>query len=197
MRHWLAEPFVTLMPALLAGVLNMVWVKLPLARKANAPLDGDRRWRDGRPWFGPNKTYKGLIGMIVLAAVCSLAWGWLCQAAPGLAACDRVYLRFGASPWVSLWFGAALGAAYALFELPNSFLKRRLGVAPGRSATGPVKHALIALDQCDSIIGLVAVAWLPGRLTPLEAAWWVVLGGATHLALNAILYLAHLRRSPL
>ncbi|MDR2565286.1 MAG: CDP-archaeol synthase [Bifidobacteriaceae bacterium] len=197
MRHWLAEPFVTLMPALIAGVLNMVWVRLPLAKRWSKPLDGGRLWKDGRPWFGPNKTYKGLVGMIALAALCSLAWGWLCQASPGLAASHRVYQHFGSSPGVSLWFGTALGVAYALFELPNSFLKRRLGVAPGRPATGPSKYLLIALDQCDSIIGMVLVAWLPARLTPLEALWWVVLGGATHLVLNGALYLAHLRRSPL
>jgi CDP-diglyceride synthetase len=197
MRHWLAEPYVTFMPALVAGVLNMVWVRLPVARRLKAPLDGGRVFKDGRYWLGPNKTYKGLVGMVALAALASSGWGWLCGAWPALGACHRVQQHLGSGLGVSLAYGIALGAAYALFELPNSFLKRRLGVVPGRSATGGAKPALIVLDQCDSVVGMVLVAWWPAQLTAAEAAWWLVLGGATHLALNGALYLAHLRGSPL
>jgi hypothetical protein len=196
MQRWLADPYVTLMPVLIAGVLNMVWVQLPVAKALNRPLDDGRLRKDGRPWFGPNKTWKGLVGMIGLGAVCSLAWGWLCHVSPGLEACHRVYQHLGNSAGLSLAYGAALGAAYALFELPNSFLKRRLGVKPGRPATGRIKYALIALDQCDSVFGLVLLVWLPAQLTPLEALWWVAIGGLTHLAVNGLLYLAHLRGSP-
>jgi hypothetical protein len=196
MGRWLADPFTTLMPALLAGVLNMVWVKLPLARRLDVPLDRGRVWRDGRPVFGPNKTWKGLVGMTGLAAICSLVWGAVCAGAPGLERHHRVYQQLGDSWTVSLVYGLVLGLVYALAELPNSFFKRRLGVDAGRSAHGPGRFGLIALDQCDSVLAMVLATWLPARLAAWELAWWSALGGVTHLAVNAALFAARLRRSP-
>ena len=32
--------------------------------------------------------------------------------------------------------GLLLGFAYAVFELPNSFIKRRVGITPGKTAEG-------------------------------------------------------------
>jgi CDP-diglyceride synthetase len=196
MGRLFADPYVTLMPAIAAGVLNMVWVKLPVAGLLARPIDGGRMWRDSRPILGANKTFKGLLGMVALGGVCSLLWGWLCAGSPHLEGPMRVYQHLGNTWPVSLGYGIALGAAYALSELPNSFLKRRLGVAAGGSATGGRKWALGALDQCDSVIGMVLVAWWPASLAWWEAIWWTCLGGVTHLAINAVLYAVHLRRSP-
>jgi len=57
----LADPYVTLMPALLAGVANMAWVKLPVAHTLNRPIDEAR--------FGSHKTWKGVAGMVLLGAL--------------------------------------------------------------------------------------------------------------------------------
>jgi len=35
--------------------------------------------------------------------------------------------------------GFALGFAYVLFELPNSFIKRRLDIAPGKQANNALR----------------------------------------------------------
>ena len=32
--------------------------------------------------------------------------------------------------------GLSLGFVYAVFELPNSFIKRRVGITPGKTAEG-------------------------------------------------------------
>lgn len=55
--------------------------------------------------------------------------------------------------------GCAVGAAAMLGELPNSFLKRRLGVAPGRTAQGWVRPVLYVADQVDILLGAWAVLW--------------------------------------
>src|SRR5438309_8143129 len=47
-------------------------------------------------------------------------------------------LARGAPPaWIA---GAVCGAAYVVAELPNSFLKRRLGIAPGASGSRSEEH---------------------------------------------------------
>ncbi|MDR1188794.1 MAG: CDP-archaeol synthase [Bifidobacteriaceae bacterium] len=191
-----AAPYVTLMPVLVAGILNMAWVKAPVAKWLAKPIDAGRRMADGRPVLGHHKTWKGLVGMVFLGAGLAVAWGAILAHAPGLAANDRFYDVFANRPAINLVLGAAMGLVYAVFELPNSFWKRRLGVGPGQSAKGPARLGLIILDQADSVIGLVL---LTAILTPLPAPTavvWVVVGSVTHLALNALLYLAHLRRSP-
>ena len=87
--------------------------------------------------------------------------------------------------------GMLLGAGFVLGELPNSFLKRQLGVAPG--AHGGVWHAV--LDQVDSIIGallLLSVVWVaPPRV-------WVtgfLLGTGLHMAVNGIFVLVGVKRT--
>ncbi len=76
------------------------------------PLDGGRRWRDGRPLLGRSKTWRGLVGAV---AATTLA-GWL------------------------LGVGAGLGAVVALTALAgdaaSSFTKRRLGVPSSGQAFG-------------------------------------------------------------
>ena len=72
-----------------------------------------------------------------------------------------------------------------LGELPNSFIKRQVGIAPGAPARHPVAQRICFLvDQTDSVVGgLLAVS----LAVPVPAATWIcltVVGAATHLAFN-------------
>jgi hypothetical protein len=174
----------------------MAWVKAPVAKWLARPIDGGHELADGRPVLGRNKTWKGLVGMVVLGAALAVAWGGVLAGSPGLASQNRFYDSFANHPAVNLALGAAMGLVYAIFELPNSFIKRRLGVTPGHSAPGPARLVLIVLDQADSVIGLVLLAVIVTPLPWSVGLVWIVVGSATHLALNVLLYLAHLRRSP-
>lgn len=194
---WLADMYVTLIPGLLAGVLNMVWCTLPVARGLARPIDGGRTWRDGRRVLGDNKTWKGVVGMVVLGAGAMAAWAALCARVPALEA-HMLFFRTHPNTWsYAILVGAALGLAYALFELPNSFLKRRVGITPGRPATGAGRVAFTILDQIDSVIGMVVVVALACPVTVGFFALYVLVGGATHAAVNLALYAVHLRRNPL
>lgn len=75
-----------------------------LHQTGNRAVDGGRVWRDGRPVFGPSKTWRGLLS--------------------GTLAC----LLF--SVWVGLgWlFGALFGLLALLGDLISSFIKRRMGL---------------------------------------------------------------------
>ena len=91
--------------------------------------------------------------------------------------------------------GMLLGIAYSLFELPNSFLKRRLGIIPGKTQTGFSKAFFVFLDQADSIFGCALVVWLFYDLGILKYLLYVLVGAATHIVLNMLLYFAGLRKN--
>jgi CDP-diacylglycerol--serine O-phosphatidyltransferase len=55
--------------------------------------------------------------------------------------------------------GLILGLAYILFELPNSFVKRRLGIKPGEIPERN-KYIFIIMDQLDSGIGFALAYYL-------------------------------------
>ncbi|HWO99921.1 MAG TPA: CDP-archaeol synthase [Methylococcus sp.] len=76
------------------------------------PLDGGCRFRDGRPWFGPSKTWRGFVGGVLAATA--------------------------VAPWVGLpWsVGLSIGTVSLLGDLASSFLKRRLGIPPSGMALG-------------------------------------------------------------
>jgi CDP-diacylglycerol--serine O-phosphatidyltransferase len=63
-----------------------------------------------------------------------------------------------------LAWGALLGAGYIAGELPNSFAKRQLAIAPGASGSGAAGRVFWVVDQLDSLVGmLIAISpvWRP------------------------------------
>jgi len=88
-------------------------------------------------------------------------------------------------------WGLLLGIGYSIGELPNSFLKRQLDIAPGTLASGARGVFFWLVDQLDSVAGVVcalSLAWRPDALLiaclvglalllhPLVAALMLVLG---------------------
>ena len=92
----------------------------------------------------------------------------------------------------ALAVGLALGLGYSLAELPNSFVKRRLGIRPGaRSTVRPRLQYVV--DQADSVVG-AALALTP-LVTPRTAVLAVlVVGLALHIAIDELLYAAGVKR---
>lgn len=93
--------------------------------------------------------------------------------------------------------GALIGAAVVLGELPNSFMKRRLGIAPGERRLTPSGVALVVYDQAD-FVPAIALALLPVWTMPLET---VVIGfvavAAVHFGVNMIGYAIGAREQPI
>ncbi len=111
-----------------------------------------RNWFNGlafpisKPWFGNNKTYRGLIVIPNLTGVIAL----LCSIWLGPFKTSIIYDAF---------FGYGLGLAYILAELPNSYIKRRLGIAHGELSK-KYKYLQYFTDKADSIIGVLAFYFL-------------------------------------
>jgi len=85
--------------------------------------------------------------------------------------------------------GAWAGLGFMLGELPNSFIKRQLDVAPGRAPRGRVAALVsFAVDRLDSIVGsLIAIA----LVVPTPWMTWVfvvLIGPGIHFAFSVLLY---------
>jgi CDP-archaeol synthase len=116
--------------------------------------------------FGANKTYRGIVGVAVGTAL-----GFVLIQPSLLAPTDVAQFAL---------VGLCVGAAAMAAELPNSFLKRRMGIAPGSQARGVRGAAFHVLDQIDLVFGAWAVlAWIA---TPT----WPRLAGSI-----LILYMGH------
>lgn len=169
-------------PLLHAPVLR--WDLLPALKR---PLDGGRTWR-GRRILGDNKTWRGALFMtsgVVLATLALWQWGWWRDQLP-----DEVN---GSSP---VLVGLLIGLGTVGGELPNSFLKRRLDIAPGTRLRSPGGVALALLDQGDLVLG-IWVCLLPIWVMPVWlAAIAFVAIAAVHAVLNVVGYAIGARAAP-
>jgi hypothetical protein len=129
--------------------------------------------------------------------VCTVAWGWVCAAVPRLETLMYFYRSHDNTLVYNAVVGLAVGAAYALFELPNSFLKRRRGITPGTGQTKGWGVGFVVLDQIDSVVGMVLVVACVYPMSLGFFGLYVLVGGVTHAALNLLLFAARLRRNPL
>ena len=184
-----------ILPVLLGGVCNMAFVKSRWLDGLKRPIDGGGCASDGRRWLGANKTWKGFLGMVA----CSALWALLIDAAVAMflflggAGLPRAPLS---GPLGAGLGGALFGLAYVLAELPNSFIKRRLDIAPGANARGWCGALFIVIDQVDSVLGCLLAAMLVMPLHWRDAAMIVLFCGALHLLVNQLLFRLKLKSQP-
>ena len=187
--------YITLAPAILSGILNMIWCKTGLLKSLKKPMDMGRNFTDGRRIFGDNKTWKGFLGYLVFNTIFSVIWGLLCSTA-GIDHLNFFYVDHDNTLLFNILTGFLIGCGYALFELPNSFLKRRLDITPGKTISGFWKFFFVFLDQADSVFGCALVVWLFYDLGIVLYLAYVLVGALTHIILNVLLYMAKLRKNP-
>lgn len=185
--------YVTLMPVILAGIFNMIFVKTSLYRKLKRPIDRGVCLKDGRRIFGDNKTWIGFCGMMIFNALSQILWGIVCQIWIG--SWNYIY-EYHENIWqFNLAIGAVFGLVYMVSELPNSFVKRRLEIPDGKTVSGIKGTVFFVIDQVDSLFGVVLVL---AALYPMP--WWqywfyILLGGGTHIAVNLVLYKLKIRKN--
>jgi CDP-2,3-bis-(O-geranylgeranyl)-sn-glycerol synthase len=151
------------------------------------PIDAGRSWR-GRAVFGHSKTWRGPVCVAAGSGACFALQQALLARIGALAAIAPA--EAAGLPW---WLGAVAGAAAELSELPNSFVKRRLGVAPGGTARGPLSLVFYAADQLDLLLGFWLVLAAAGAATPLRIGLSLLLVGALHPAITLGGYLLGMR----
>jgi CDP-diacylglycerol--serine O-phosphatidyltransferase len=181
-----AEALVTaiylMLPVIFGGILHMVVVKAGWLSGLAQPIHLKS--------FGKNKTWRGMLVM-PLATVLGV---YVTRGLDGLGlfgSLARIPYPEG-SAWT---LGTLLGLGYALSELPNSFIKRRLGIQEGKlPARNRFWFGLV--DQADCAIGCGLVFVLAMDVPLSVLAICVALGPAIHLVANVSLYAAGIRKQP-
>lgn len=96
------------------------------------PLDGGKKFVDGRPWLGASKTFRGIILSIFVTSVGAVLLGY------------------------SMQTGVLFAAASMAGDLVSSFIKRRLGLPPSSKALGldQLPESILPLLFCWQTLGL-------------------------------------------
>jgi CDP-archaeol synthase len=104
------------------------------------PLDGNVRFVDGYPLFGPSKTVRGLVASLVVTALGALLLG------------------------LQIWVGLLVATMAMSGDLLSSFVKRRLNLASSSKATGldQIPESFFPLLACRFALSLTAVDILVG-----------------------------------
>ena len=179
------------LPTVLGGMGHVAVLKSNVLSSLAVPIDNGVHWR-GRPVFGANKTWRGVALMTGLTAVASGV-----QAAVLRRRHSRSGLEVLQSARVNSWLaGAACGLTYCLAELPNSFVKRQLGIAPGAHAMRASRLQYV-VDQADSVAGCLVALRLLYRSTTRDLLAAFALGITIHIGIDQLIYALGVKsRSP-
>ena len=98
-------------------------------------LDFGMTFFDGRPVFGPSKTFRGILAAVVSTAACAPLIG------------------------LDLAIGATVAGTAMAGDLFSSFLKRRLNLPPSSQALGldQIPESLLPMLACRGALSLTAV----------------------------------------
>ncbi len=176
------SPAWAFLPALGAALAHAPVLRYDLLKPLKRPIDG------GSGVFGDNKTWRGALMM------------WSGTVA-GTLALDRVEefrerLPAELRETPPAVYGALLGAAVVLGELPNSFAKRRLGIAPGGHRLSPAGAAIALFDQADFVLAAWFALRPVWRMSARDVAVSFAKVAAVHSGVNVVGFAIGARTSP-
>jgi CDP-diacylglycerol--serine O-phosphatidyltransferase len=165
-----------LIPLILSNVLHMVLVKKNLWSALAKPINARA--------YGKNKTWRGVVFVSLVNAMifCIIHW-------PSLNA-----FRGWEVVAINFFIGWMYGLAYVLFELPNSWLKRRLGIPAGGSPER-FKGLFMLLDKTDSALGVSLVFCVLHPFSWGDTALFFITASGLHILFSWILYLRKIKKA--
>ena len=164
----------------IAGCAQSAWLGSVASRRYRWPIDGGLTFR-GRRLLGDNKTVRGFLVMPLATASSFLLVSMTTAGRmPGL-------WPLRAHEYAAL--GLLAGAGFMAGELPNSFVKRQLGIAPGAPADGPyLRPAFFFVDRLDSALGALAALALAVSIPPLTVLYVLTVGPVLHGAFSVMTF---------
>jgi len=161
---------IVLVPLIITSTFHMVVVKKKWLAVFEIPI-----WRTG---FGENKTWRAVFFVPLANGLCLWTISVVCSLPP-------------AYPFL---LGYALGLSYLLFELPNSFLKRKVGIKPG-SHHHKHKYLFYLLDKTDSACGVTLTYFVIAGITLKMALALFLINSLTHGVIAFLLLKLKLKSS--
>jgi CDP-2,3-bis-(O-geranylgeranyl)-sn-glycerol synthase len=145
----------------------------PVIFGGGRPIDGGRKFFDGKPIFGSHKTYRGLASGIIIGTLV----GWA----------QEVLAPNAGLPKGNVLLGFVLSAGALTGDLIGSFIKRRLNLKPG--APLPVS------DQIDFVLAALLFSLIIEPPSFIAALVIIVLTLPIHFLANLVAYLLHIKRT--
>ncbi|NNG07217.1 MAG: CDP-archaeol synthase [Desulfobacteraceae bacterium] len=176
-------------PLLLAAIAHGLCIKYDWLARLKRPLDFGLTYR-GRRIFGDHKTWRGLTINVLFCTLGAFIQAWL-QGKGHL----PQWLFLVDYKSLALTVGFMLGLGMTIGELPNSFLKRRFEIPPGKSRKGPLGVVFFIYDQVDLAIGIWVFLYFLVRPSPWLVFWSFLLTLALHLAISSVGYLLGMRKT--
>ena len=170
--------------ATLAGLGHTAWLAAPLSRRLAIPVDGGRTLFGSR-LLGDHKTIRGFVVMVPATGVSFALLAALVGAGPGMAGAGL----WPSSPLAYGLLGTWAGLGFMVGELPNSFIKRQLGVRPGAAAAGRYRRPLFFLaDRLDSSVGMLLALAVIVPIPWQTSLYVVCVGPLVHALFSVALF---------
>lgn len=172
----------------------MLFCKSDLFLSLSRPIDCNIFLKDNQRLLGDNKTIKGFFGYVFIMTISQGVFS-LINKLFRLEKYNYLYVNHNNTIFYNIIVGFSLGFVYAVFELPNSFFKRRMGILPGENPKSVWRFFFIIVDQIDSLVGCVLVICLLYKFDIKFCLKYLLYGGMIHLFLNRILYILKLKKN--
>lgn len=143
---------------------------IPVITGGGGPMDFGKKFFDGRPIFGSNKTFRGFFSGLIVGTLLGVG--------------ENVFFHYP----IMFGFLSSLGALFG--DLTGAFVKRRLGLLPG--------DLLPVIDQVDFLVGAIIFS-LPVSLqllSPLLVISVLIITPPLHLLTNFAAYKLGLKSNP-
>ena len=176
-------------PLLLAGIAQGLCIKYDWLSRLRRPLDLGRAYK-GKRIFGDHKTWRGLTINVLFCSLGAIIQAWL--QGKGVLPQWLFLLDYKSH---ALTVGVLIGLGMTVGELPNSFLKRRFDIPPGKSREGPLGIAFFIYDQVDLTIGIWVFLFFLIRPSLWLVLWSLLLTLALHLAVSSVGYFLGMRKT--
>lgn len=163
-----------LLPILVAGVFLIYTIKRKLFKPLCVPIDGGKKFQ-GRPIFGSNKTWRGIVIYVIGSiVVCCILWLGTRN--------DLTWIHpiFSNNPII---LGILYGVSYSCGELINSFIKRRLRIRPGHSSN----MVQYFFDTVDGIVLTILVLSIVYGANWLQLLLVLLIGIVVHLSTDWVM----------
>ena len=169
----------------ISGIAQTLWLRSRLSQRLAIPLDAGRSLR-GRRILGDNKTWRGFVVMVPTVGVAFMLVHMAVQLCVGRDGGDALWPL---STWQYGLLGCWVGFGFMFAELPNSFMKRQLGIHPGMAPENArAKSFSFIIDRLDSVVGgLLALA----LVVPLPLLTWLLIllvGPIFHWSFSFLLF---------